>query len=183
MCRLSSDVDFDFLLKLKIHKHRWCGNNCSISSLGDLVIRLAQVFLYVLDLYQSAWETDSFCRPHPVINALLLLPFPNNFLDNIASLFYTAERWGASSQPEDKNTVFSRDSRTGPPFAEHHGKSFANFQVSDYLSWAWSSGMLVFLPCVFCVPQRFTLYEMCTIAEQSWNYFSMSRGFHLCPCD
>lgn len=147
------------------------------------MIRLAQVFLYILDLYQSAWETDSFCRPHPVINALLLLPFPNNFLDNIALVFYTAERWGASSQPEDKNTVFSGDSRTGPPFAEHHGKSFANFKVSDYLSWAWSSGMLVFLPCVFCVPQRFTLYEMCTIAEQSWNYFSMSRGFHLCPCD
>lgn len=162
---------------------RCCGSqhNHAVSSLGDLVIRFFQVFLYVLDRYQSAWETDSFSWPHPVINALLLLPFPNNFLDNIASVCYTAERWGASSQPEDKNAVFFQDSHTGPPFAGHHGKSFANFKVFDYLSWAWSSGMLVFVPCVFCI--LFTLYEMCTVAEQSWNYFSMSRHFHLCPCD
>lgn len=122
MCCLSSD--FEQALDAAAHS-----NNHALSSLGDLVIRLVQVFLYVLDLYQSAWERDSFSRPHPVINALLLLPFPNNFLDNIASVFYTAERWGTSSQPEDKNAVFFQDSRTGPPFAEHHGKSFAKFWI------------------------------------------------------
>lgn len=48
------------------------------------------------------------------------------------------------------------------------GKSFANFKVFDYLSWAWSSGMLLFLPCVFCISQRFTLwdvYDSCAVLE------------------
>lgn len=85
--------------------------------------------------------------------------------------------------PEDRNAVFFQDSHAGLRFAEHHGKSFANFKVFDYLSWACSSGMLLFLPRVLCIPRRFTLYEMGTIAAQSWNYFSMSRCFHLCPCD
>lgn len=150
---MSSVLRFRFLVFAQASMLR-LSNNLAVSSLGDLESRLFQVFLYVLDLYQSAWETDSFCWPHPVINALLLLPFPNNFLDNAASVFYTAERWGASSQPEDKNPVFFQDSHTAPPFPGHHGKSFANFKVFDCLSWAWSSGMLVFVPCVFCVPQQ-----------------------------
>lgn len=104
-------------------------------------------------------------------NKCLLLPFPDNFLDNIASLFYTAQPWGTSSQPEEKKAVSVRI-HAGLRFAEHHGKSFANFNVFDYLCGLQSSGMLLFFPLVFCVSQQFTLYEMCMIAEESWSYFS-----------
>lgn len=45
-------------------------HNChGVSSLGYLLIRVSQVFLYILDPYQSAWEAEFICRPHTVINA------------------------------------------------------------------------------------------------------------------
>lgn len=86
------------------------GNNRGVSSLGCLEIRVSQVFLYTLDPYQLAWETDSFCRPHPVINACCC-PFLTISWIIYPHFFCTAQPWGTSSQPEEKNAVFLQDSR------------------------------------------------------------------------
>lgn len=86
------------------------GGNRSVSSLGYLMIRVSQVFsvhFRCLSVSMGNW----FILQASSCNKCLLLPFPDNFLDNIASLFYTAQPWGTSPQPEDKNAAFFQDSR------------------------------------------------------------------------